>query len=168
MTEVPQTKYNFYGQPGSTDEYWNHINSIAMFIAGSLSDSSNTIYVSSHKEKFGDVRIYCVLAQKQLIRERYSVTDETFSKTRKSCLDFDANVYRSRHLSMVSLVPQYEKAIVQNADYTELLNHKSKFDFDNFFMTRVVSNINFYLHRYEFETPQDLYDFFIRVCEYKK
>jgi hypothetical protein len=137
-----QIKHMFYD--ASTDEcnvnkreYFGHISVIAAFIAARLQYQSplcndnrpvSTIMIDQHKEKFGDVRIYCTLANNELVRCMWKVNHlslprpampETF---KDECWLHDAQYYRRCYRDMVSLVPQYENAIIDAADHGELLH----------------------------------------------
>jgi hypothetical protein len=165
--KVKQIRHSNWATP-APENYWEHLNSIAEFLAESLKSNLNTIHVSDYKEKFGEIRIYCDLADEQLIRERYVGAGEDEHVIRKKCLINDSRWYRDHYKAMISLVPHYEKVITGAADYHELISHWSKSDFDIYFTTTILSNMSWHLKRYEVETPQELYDFFTDVCRYSK
>lgn len=131
---VAQVKFNYCGQPGATEEYWSHIGACAAFIGARLQhrkplcNSRNprcsTIHVEQYKEKFGDVRVYCTLADDEEVRAKWEEEGNGGDPTpefRAKCLARDAYFYRRVYLDMVSLVPQYHNAILLAADHEELL-----------------------------------------------
>jgi len=84
----------------------------------------STIHISQHKEKFGMMRIYCTLADKDLVLEKWQENghagdpDVAFMQ---ACFLHDAKHYRKCHLDMVNIVPSHRNAICSQADYSELL-----------------------------------------------
>lgn len=88
----------------------------------------STIKVSQHKEKFFFVRVYCTLADDELVsqkwldeREREADGESPTKQFRDECLCHDARHYRKCHVDMVRLVPSMKDRIVSGADYRELL-----------------------------------------------
>jgi hypothetical protein len=92
----------------------------------------STILVDQHKDKFGFVRVYCELADPDLVQAKW---DAEIAVTWKSntepppmpgdfwqkCFRHDAMHYRRVYLDMVALVPHLRDWVCTRADYTELL-----------------------------------------------
>jgi hypothetical protein len=82
----------------------------------------STISIDQYKDKFAAVRIYCTLADPDLVQAKalgiVAIADDAF---KAACLKHDAIFYRRCHLDMVKLVPHLRDAICSQADYYELL-----------------------------------------------
>jgi len=82
----------------------------------------STISVEQYKSKFNYVRIYCTLADPDLVQAKAEAAgfavDALFTAT---CLRRDAMFYRQCYLDMVTLMPHLREAICSQADYYELL-----------------------------------------------
>lgn len=118
--------------------YWNDIADIADMIGASLGGAvhgfskeryaPSTIRVQQTKEKFGDARVYCILADDELVENQWlrsnqpndpsPVSDEF--KTR--CLMDDIRHYNKIYTSMIRLVPHYRDAIISGADFPHMLH----------------------------------------------
>jgi hypothetical protein len=89
----------------------------------------STIEVSTSKEKFGEVRVYCQLAEDKKVFKKYTdrrkndllVADMYDSLFSRKCIISDAVLYRETYRNFVAIMPQYEKAITHSADYRYLL-----------------------------------------------
>ena len=129
-----QVMHQFYD--AKKREYFLHIQAIAAFIAARLQYQSpecnenmpvSTIRIDQHKEKFGDVRIYCTLADAELVRCMWKIRHTQLPRPtmpdtfKDECWLHDARHYRRCYRDMVSLVPHYKDAIINAADHYELL-----------------------------------------------
>ena len=113
---------------------------VAMFVAASLNypppqvDGTirpvSTIQVGQFKTKFGDVRIYCKLAHRDLVRSMWTCLGNEGEPTEQfvqNRIRWDARHYRDCYLSMVRIlsnVPdgeQFVSSLVNGADHRELL-----------------------------------------------
>ena len=145
--KIKQIKYDTWGSNLSNSKHLNYfwdIQAIAHYIAMDLEaftsmrgkdDSymlgkASSIIVDSFKEKFGVVRVYCQLAQRDVLerewtmgaKEKYDNFDEF---VRKSYLT-DAQLYRRAYLTAVDMWPQYEDAILACPDYGQYLCRTEK------------------------------------------
>jgi len=151
VSSIKQVKYNDWGanlEP-SHEHYWAHIGYIAHFIASLLEGwqtlfnrdptnddkqiavpvKYNSIIVNQYKEKFGQIRVYCTLADPVLVEQLYNDPMHTWSKGRdlsleqfrEHCLKQDMLHYRSVYFIMKQCFPHYWDSISQAADYCELL-----------------------------------------------
>jgi hypothetical protein len=110
--------------------YWRDIQFVANLIGCRFQNThDSTIEVFTSKEKFGEVRVYCQLAEDKKVLKKFidkqkndlSVVDMYDSQFSRSCIISDAVLYRETYRNLVALMPQYEKAIMQSADYRYLL-----------------------------------------------
>jgi len=122
----------------------DYLGAIAAFIGARLQhpvprcNSTNprvsTIAVHQHKSKFGQVRVYCDLADTEQVRQAWAESsewtdaDEVPIDFRDRCLVNDADHYRMTYLEMASLVPQYKNQIFSGSDFPELLFDKDELD----------------------------------------
>lgn len=119
---IQQIEYSSWAN--GPDWYWRDINVIAGFIAARLEQRPSTISVKQHKEKFGNVIVYCDLAAEGLIVKAFNdnvnqeVGVQAFARDR---MLQDAKCYRSTYRNIVALLPQYENVIVSQADHRELI-----------------------------------------------
>lgn len=112
----------------------------------------STIYVEQHKEKFGEVRVYCTLAYPQLVKAKWDwmkanpelrkmLTLKHFAPDLTECEDptseftarcrlHDAIHYRKVYMEMITLVPTHSGKVCNNADFGELLRHDISSLFD--------------------------------------
>lgn len=146
---VEQIEYNDWSDKLNPvhENYWAHIGYIAHFIASLLEgwqtsvrrDTTNndkaiavpikynSIIVNQFKEKFGQIRVYCMLADPDLVEQLYNDPHNTWKKKmsleqfREHSLRQDMAHYRSVYLIMKQCFPQYWNAISHAADYSELL-----------------------------------------------
>jgi len=87
----------------------------------------STIRVEQTKQKFDTCRVYCTLADEELVREKWchespqnsetNVPDEYTAK----CLMHDIRHYNRTYAMMIRLVPEYSDAITSCADFPHLL-----------------------------------------------
>lgn len=133
MVEViTQIRYCSWGDLRAPKSYWHDVSRIAAFIAARLQHPNprcnginpriSTIRVDQHKEKFGEPRVYCILASDDLVtaaivEKNLYVTPENVDK----CLLHDAVHYRRTYLDMIALAPHYRDIIIGGASYWELL-----------------------------------------------
>jgi hypothetical protein len=112
------------------ENYWKDIGFIASLIGSRLqSTPDSTIEVSTSKEKFGEVRVYCQLAEDKNVHKKYVskrknelfIADMYDSLFSRKCIVSDAILYRETYKNVVSLMPHYTKAITNSADYRYLL-----------------------------------------------
>lgn len=85
---------------------------------------SSTIDVLQHKSKFGQVCVYCTLAETNLVNESWAAhgnDGEPSQEFRLACLLADAQTYRSVYFNFVALAPQHREAIIARADFGYLL-----------------------------------------------
>lgn len=138
-TTVSQIKFSHVGQQGATSQYWRDIATIAAFVAARLQYSRprcndlydkyptprmSTIRVDAHKEKWGEVRVYCTLADTDEVAAKWREeknSGEVTAEFKTTCRVTDAKIYRRAYLDMVELVPHYRDAIVTSADHFEVL-----------------------------------------------
>lgn len=84
----------------------------------------STIAVHQTKDKFGEVVVYCGLADEGEVLNKWhegcNVGPPSKSFIEK-CWTHDARLYRARYLEMIELVPQHEAAIRARPDYPYLL-----------------------------------------------
>jgi hypothetical protein len=92
-----------------------------------------TIAVHQHKEKMGSVRVYCTFAHPMKVdrewRERLKTWRSGGSKSPKprkdvfcrSCEIQDMRWYRGVYRDAVEMWPQYQRAILDDADFPYLL-----------------------------------------------
>lgn len=120
-----------------------------------------TIQVDQAKEKFGELRVYCHLADNDLITNRlkYPLTEEN----KKLRLYSDAVYYRRTYRSMIDLVPHYRDALVHSADYSELVECDTKEDFERFFVDEMSKNFPYYHSAYQTKDNDELYRFMMKV-----
>jgi hypothetical protein len=114
------------------------IGSIAAFIGARLQhpmpetsrragQSVSTIGVTQYKDKFGYVRIYCTLADRDLVQVKYlqaplqSASPEPPKGFRDKCFRLDAYHYRNCYMEMIEIIPRLKLRIRAQADYNELL-----------------------------------------------
>lgn len=84
----------------------------------------STIRVDQHKEKFWNVRIYCTLADADLVKEKWAKhggEGEPTSEFKRQCLRLDVQHYRKCYLDQIALIPRLKRRIRSQADYSELL-----------------------------------------------
>lgn len=102
----------------------------------------STIGVDQHKEKFWMCRIYCTLADPELVKQKWCWLkghaelrkanpyympqgdfegDEPTQAFKDACLKHDAMHYRRCYIDMVALVPRLRQRVCSQADYFELL-----------------------------------------------
>jgi hypothetical protein len=116
------------------DEWFDPAGTIAMFIAAALQHPNppcngrnprvSTIFVDQHKNKFGQVVVYCKLAYPDLVMAKWVEEGNDGEPTPHyvdKCRIHDAEHYRAAYLSMTKLVPQHEKIILARPDYGYLL-----------------------------------------------
>lgn len=160
--------------------YWRDVNSMARFVASALQHPmprcnglgrTSTIHVDQYKEKFGDVRIYCTLADEFHVRnawlEEHAVPGvvmegEPPEEFVKKCFLRDARHYRSCYMDMVELVPHLRDALCVAADYTELLGEDEK-AIDEKIMPHARRYPGFYLGRYELGDIEELRDILLKI-----
>lgn len=107
---------------------------IAMFIAAALQHPNprcngtvrrvSTIRVEQHKNKFNYVRVYCHLADKEMVEDSWKeagFAGETSSEHFNKCFFNDAKLYRRTYRTMVWLMPQHKEITLRDADYGYLL-----------------------------------------------
>lgn len=105
------------------------LSTIAMFIAAALQHPRppcnaghgkpiSTISVQQHKVKWGEVCVYCTLADPELLKQA-----PAFSRPNSwfEAMKHDAAHYRRCYLWMLELVPQHRDAILGRADHGYLL-----------------------------------------------
>ena len=108
---------------------------VAMFIGAALNHPLppcnglggvvSTIKVSQYKVKFSEIRVYCRLADQNLIDDYWRSLKKDGPPTEEfaaRCLKSDACHYRQVYTSMLRLLPSNVKpSIVDASDYRELL-----------------------------------------------
>ena len=190
---VKQVKFSNWKE--GPQEYWRDVSSIARFIGSNLnyqvprcngmglsgSGMVSTIRVDQHKEKFGEVRVYCALAAPELIEETYKArilkVDEERAKGFKSTLvtpevyagyrlAADAEHYRRTYMSMIDLVPHYRDIIRSCADYSELLCYDVA-EFDASLELWGRENIMRRYGRMHADTFEALRDNLIKICGFE-
>ncbi len=111
------------------------IHQIAMFVAAALNHplppcngkgNISTIGISQYKTKFSQIRIYCNLADAELVKEYWSQLGNEGDPTQEfkyGCLISDAKHYRECYLSMSNLLSDAEArdALMEPANFPELL-----------------------------------------------
>ena len=177
-----QIKFVSWSDASAPKQYWNDISAIAMFISSALQEvvppsnlsrsmrlirsTRSTIKVQQHKEKFGEVRVYCEFAHKDLVKDlwlQHGNAPEPTQEFVKSCFVHDAVVYRDVYRQMVDLVPHYKNAIVQSADYPELL-FDTKEELQAFLKR---DTFDFYKKRYNCDDDQSLLDVLCKLCKFQ-
>lgn len=156
--------------------YWHDVSSMAMFVAASLqyplprcnglASRVSTIRVEQYKEKFGDVRIYCILAHPDEVKARWQEEghkspDPTLDFTRR-CLLSDARHYRNCYMSMVGLVPHLRDALCCAADYGVLL-YEDAAAIESEIMPHVEKHEQLYLSRFYADSIEQLRVIFDKV-----
>lgn len=148
---VEQIYHTSCSDKKAPEHYWKDVGFIASLIGCRLQTAyDSTIEVSTSKEKFGEVRVYCQLAEDKKVYKKYTdkrknervVADMYDSLFSRKCIISDAVLYRETYRNFVSLMPKYEKAITHSADYRYLLldkfdDFKSLFDSDEKFQELV-------------------------------
>ena len=168
-----QIKHSFWGN--GPKDYWAHIESISMFIAASLQfkvpicngvfPRFSTIFVTQYKEKFGQVRVYCDLANDVEVKKAWNESNQcgepTFDFKRK-WLENDMLHYRTCYMNMVDLVPHYEDTILGAADHGWLLCH----DIDelNEFIEKNETIFEYIHSSYNFKNIDEFRQKIIDVC----
>lgn len=108
---------------------------IAMFVGAALNHplppcngqgNISTIRVYQYKTKFSDIRIYCQLANTELVEEYWALLGKEGNPTQEfkhKCLISDAKHYRECYLSMASLLKDMQtfRSLIDPANYPELL-----------------------------------------------
>lgn len=108
---------------------------IAMFVGAALNHplppcngrgNISTIRVNQYKTKFSDIRIYCELANTELIEEYWSSLGKEGKPTEEfklNCLIHDAKHYRECYLSMANMLTDIQtfRSLIDPASYPELL-----------------------------------------------
>lgn len=85
--------------------------------------ASSTIRVEQTKEKFGEIRIYCWLADEDLVREEWEKESPGLyvsEEFKRRCLKWDRYHYNHVYADAQHLFPQYARKIVSAADYRYL------------------------------------------------
>lgn len=132
---VRQIRFSDAANKRAPKEYWQHISNIADLIAHRLSgiDANSsfhitgvvtTIAVMQYKEKFGDVRVYCRLADPARVATQWANQKNTGMPSGefiRACRLRDAKHYRETYMMIFSLCPQYYNAVRSAADYPALL-----------------------------------------------
>ena len=131
-----QVKYSSWQDPNAPKQYWNDVESLAYFIGKALDGrlyafdhherSFSTIRVLQTKEKFGDPRVYCRLADAELVTRAYEKSSkfepgEVPHSFKIYRVIEDAKLYRSVYQRLMKLVPQYYVIIRNGADYPGLI-----------------------------------------------
>ena len=101
------------------DPYWQRVQDAATLISSYMQVESKTISVSCCKEKFGRVRVYCELAEGQLLHDLFG-REPTLEEARSTAIE-DCSIYSEAYRLAVSLAPDLKTAITQDADYQEIL-----------------------------------------------
>lgn len=174
-----------------------NLNNVAMFIAAALQHPNppcngrkkwvSTIKVDQYKTKFNFVRIYCTLADPELVKKvmdddpkfieakrsnLYADIDLEIASFSKQCLIDDARHYRKCYLSMMSLLPEdLIKYVKSEADYPELLCHDID-ELNQLIDRKVVSfekeNCSTYCtifnSRYDLPSIEDVRKYLMMVC----
>ena len=159
--------------------YMNNLNKInmsdvAMFVAASLNypspsiDSSrlvSTIRVNQFKTKFGEVRIYCQLANPELVRSAWAFLKNSGEPTDqfvKNRIRWDARHYRDCYLSMVNILSnmpegdQFISSLLNSSDYRELL-YKDKNELNDSIIRAIeTNNISYYYSKWKVDNSDDL------------
>ena len=144
--KIKQIRYSDWGQILEPEHknYWADIQSIASLIALHLefyqtsfiriktdnketryiTDKRTTIVVSQYKEKFGEIRVYCHLADPNLINEKYNSNKfnrMSLEDFRELCYVQDIIHYRNTYFIFRDLMPQYWSVMFSGADNPEYL-----------------------------------------------
>lgn len=159
----------------------DHVGIVAAFIAARLqypvpsSNSSNprisTIKVHQHKSKFGQVRVYCYLADTEQVRQAWAESsdwtdsDEVPADFRDRCLINDAMHYRRCYFEMASLVPKRQDAMFSPADFPELLFQKARLD--EWLLDIETNALNTYLKRWNVNDFVELKIKLYKICQFK-
>ena len=157
------------------------LNNVAMYVGAALQHPlppcngqgpSSTIRVDQYKTKFSDVRIYCSIADKELVKSYWNTTKqgeptEEFVKER---IFFDAIHYRDCYMPMEDfLSPEEWECLRDPADYPELLFSTGE-ELKNFILEKeekakkYPTYMNSLLERWKVVNSQDLYEYLCKVC----
>lgn len=124
-----------------------------------------TIRVDQYKDKFWYVRIYCELADPDLIQQLWELDGKDGYPTidfSQECLRRDARHYRKCYMEMIEIIPRLKDKIRAQADYRELLcDDASSMEklIDELMATECapnVDNLQHYRNRYGVETNDEL------------
>ncbi len=159
------------------------LGSVAMYIGAALqhplpscngAGPSSTIRVDQYKTKFSDVRIYCSMADSELVNSYWKTTKtgeptEEFIKER---IFFDAVHYRDCYMSMEEfLSPEEWECVKDPADYPELLcsnkeELRSYVNEKEELAKKYPAYLNSLLERWKVASSQDLYEYLCKVCNF--
>jgi len=145
---------------------------VAMFVGAALNHSVprgngqgyiSTINVSQYKTKFNDIRIYCDLANPQLISDLWShmgKSGEPSDQFIDQCLFFDAQHYRNCYLSMLDILnnEDIKKSLKEPASYPELL-FREPIELDAFLNERKEKSKQYHQYENLFATSWRVNDF---------
>lgn len=165
------------------------LSAIAMFIGAALQHPvppcngtckrSSTISITQYKQKFNEIRIYCELANSQLVNELFvelgGVGEPTDEFKRQAFIN-DARHYRDCYLSMTRLLTQDDaESVTCAADYRELLCSDLK-ELDTYidYARKSYADGSFPQHLthltklYGGESFDDVRNIIIEICAFKK
>jgi hypothetical protein len=124
-----------------------------------------TIKVDQYKEKFWYVRIYCDLAEPELVQELWGLQGKDGLPTlefSRECFRRDARHYRKCYMEMIEIIPRLKEKIRSQADHHELLCddavHMEKL-IDELMVEECapnVDNLQHYRNKYGVETNDEL------------
>lgn len=167
MRKIKQISYSNWAN--GPKQYWKDVGTLAFLIASGLTHTYSdgrkvsTIRVSQYKEKFGQVRVYCNLADPQLIQEKYQLasTENIPEPISKACLLDDARHYRQVYSDIISLTPQYKSIIIGGADYSELL--MSSKELPKFLDDQKKNDSKYHTHIFNLSSIEELSTFLHKV-----
>lgn len=155
------------------------LSSVAMFLGSALQHRmprsnvmtsahvhkpSSTISVEQYKEKFGAVRVYCTLADEDLIKQCFGTCTDELKMQR---IGEDADYYRSCYMRMLDIlgdrVPKHQ--ITLQADYPELLFQRLD-ELEDWFVHN-EKTLDFYCRRYSIPDINALKMFLYKVNRFE-
>lgn len=170
---IKQVRFHSWGT--GPKGYWRDISAMAAFVAARLQHPNprcnglnprvSTIKVDQYKEKFGQVRIYCRLANEIMVQARWTEDGHAGAHTEdyaQKCFISDAIHYRRCYRDMVAMVPHLEGALCGGADYHALLYEDATY-IDSKVIPNAKANSEYYLGWYQIDSFEALREMLVKI-----